>query len=133
MVGMEKVKQSYSLFARTQKLCWSLLLSCSIFDLCLRATPQMQRLEPSLTPSLSSIFERCTRKKPVVPENDEPAQPLRCRFSSSMSSGSGFHPYLGAVISQILSTSRFIALCRGLKRLLSLSSALAASCLMTLY
>jgi hypothetical protein len=57
---MEKVKQPYSLFARTQKL-WVVLFSSVIvivlvlvldLDLCLRGAPQMQRLEPSLTPSL---------------------------------------------------------------------------------
>jgi hypothetical protein len=48
---------------------WSLrlrLLSSSIFDLCLRGAPQMQRLEPSLTPSSSSIFDLCLRGAPQM-------------------------------------------------------------------
>src|SRR5271165_5115117 len=55
---MEEVKQPFSLFARTQKLCCRAVLfllssssssSSSIFDLCLRGAPRMQRLEPLLT------------------------------------------------------------------------------------
>jgi hypothetical protein len=51
-----------------------------------------------------------TLKQAKKPTADRPG---RMTISKWLDSGSGFHPYLGAVIFQILSTSRFIALWLG--------------------
>jgi len=71
---MEKVKQPYSLFARTQKL-WVVLFSSVIvivlvlvldLDLCLRGAPQIKGWSLRLRLLSSSIFDLCLRGAPQM-------------------------------------------------------------------